>query len=216
MSTSGNWDDIAEFWGILEANLAQRHRAAPVHSAGDIQLLHSLFPGEIVLITARVGQMLAGGTVLFAVGPVLHMQYTATTSEGRAACVTDLMMERGIDLARDGGHRYFDFGISTLSEGQVLDENLYQFKISFGAGGVTYDHYEIDLQGSLSLAMLPGSGVDGGVSPGDTACAVATQRRCLSKSAQSNECLIQRMSKDPSGDGTSQYAGITPLRAGSG
>jgi Acetyltransferase (GNAT) domain len=150
VSTSDSWDDIEEFWGILEANLAQRHGTSPVHSVGEIQFLHSLFPDDIILITARAGQALAGGTVLFAAGPVLHMQYTATTSHGRVACATDLVMERGIELARGGGYRYFDFGISTDSAGWILDENLYQFKLSFGAGGVTYDHYEIDLQGSLS------------------------------------------------------------------
>jgi hypothetical protein len=160
VSTSDNWDDIEEFWGILEANLAQRHGTSPVHSVGDIQLVHSLFPGDIILITARVGQVLAGGTVLFAAGPVLHMQYTATTSQGRAVCATDLMMERGIELAR-GSYRYFDFGISTHSDGQVLDEDLYQFKVSFGAGGVTYDHYEIDLQGPLFSGDVAGSGVGG-------------------------------------------------------
>lgn len=145
VSTDDSWDDVKEFWPILEANLAQRHGAAPAHSAAEIQLLQSLFPDEITLITARVGRELAGGTVLFATGPVLHMQYTATTSAGRGACVTDLVMERAIERARDGGHRYFDFGISTHSAGQALDEDLYRFKISFGAGGVTYDHYEIEL-----------------------------------------------------------------------
>jgi len=149
VSTSDSWDDVKEFWGILEANLAQRHAASPVHSAGDIQLLHDLFPDDIILITARADRELAGGTVLFAAGPVLHMQYTATTSLGRAACVTDLVMERGIELARTGGYRYFDFGISTHSAGLVLDDDLYRFKVSFGAGGVTYDHYEIELRDSL-------------------------------------------------------------------
>jgi len=150
VSTGDDWDDIKEFWGILEANLAQRHGTSPVHSVGDIQLLQSLFPTAIMLITARVDRKLAGGTVLFAAGPVLHMQYTATTIAGRAACVTDLLMEHGIELARDGGYRYFDFGISTHSAGRVLDEDLYRFKASFGAGGATYDHYQIDLQAPLS------------------------------------------------------------------
>ncbi len=152
VSTDENWDDVEEFWGILAANLAQRHSTSPVHSASEIQLLHDRFPDEIILITARVGRELAGGTVLFAAGPVLHMQYTATTDQGRAACVTDPVMERGIELARRGGYRYFDFGISTHSEGWFLDEGLYHFKISFGAGGATYDHYELDLKGPLSSA----------------------------------------------------------------
>lgn len=145
VSTSDTWDDVVDFWPILEANLAERHATSPVHSVAEIQLLHSLFPEAITLITARADGVLAGGTVLFAAGPVLHMQYTATTSEGRAACATDVVMERGIQMAHDGGYRYFDFGVSTNDAGWTLDENLYQFKVSFGAGGVTYDHYEVDL-----------------------------------------------------------------------
>jgi hypothetical protein len=145
VSTEESWDEISGFWKILEANLAQRHDTAPVHSLREIRLLHDLFPDEIVLIVARADGILAGGTVLFAAGPVLHMQYAATTDQGRAACVTDLVMERAIDLARRRGHRFFDFGVSTPNEGWCLDEGLYEFKISFGAGGAVYDHYELDL-----------------------------------------------------------------------
>ncbi len=146
VSTDESWDEIGGFWEILEANLAQRHETAPVHSLSEIQLLHDLFPDEIILIAARITGTLVGGTVLFAAGPVLHMQYTATTEQGRTACVTDLVMERAIDLACRRGHRFFDFGVSTPHEGWCLDEGLYEFKISFGAGGVVHNHYELNLQ----------------------------------------------------------------------
>lgn len=146
VSTEERWDDIDDFWGVLEANLARRHDTAPVHTLAEITLLHDLFPEDIVLITGRVGEVLAGGAVLFAAGPAMHMQYTATTDQGRAACVTDLVMEQAIDLARHRGYRFFDFGVSTPHEGWHLDEGLYEFKVSFGAGGVVHEHYEIDLQ----------------------------------------------------------------------
>jgi len=146
VTTDESWDEIGGFWQILEANLAQRHATAPVHSLGEIRQLHDLFPGEIILIAARIADTLVGGAVFFAAGPVLHMQYTATTEQGRTVCVTDLVMERAIDLARRRGHRFFDFGVSTPREGWFLDEGLYEFKISFGAGGVVHDHYELDLQ----------------------------------------------------------------------
>jgi Acetyltransferase (GNAT) domain len=145
VATDENWDEIGGFWRILEANLAQRHGTSPVHSLSEIRLLHELFPDEVRLIVARAGGALAGGAVLFAAGPALHMQYTATTEQGRAACVTDLVMERAIDLACRRGHRFFDFGVSTPHEGRCLDEGLYEFKVSFGAGGVVHDHYELDL-----------------------------------------------------------------------
>lgn len=146
VSTEENWGQIDGFWEILEDNLAQRHDASPVHSLAEIRLLHDLFPDEIVLLTATIGGTLAGGVVLFAAGPALHMQYTATTEQGRAACVTDPLMERAINLARSRGQRFFDFGVSTPHGGWHLDEGLYHFKISFGAGGVVCDQYELDLQ----------------------------------------------------------------------
>ncbi len=146
VATDESWDEIGGFWKILEANLAQRHDTAPVHSLAEIRLLHDLFPGEIILIVARADGLLVGGAVLFAAGPALHMQYTATTEQGRAACVTDLIMERAIGLGRRRGQRFFDFGVSTSHEGWYLDEGLCEFKASFGAGGVVYDHYELDLQ----------------------------------------------------------------------
>ncbi len=146
VSTHQNWDEIGGFWKILEANLARRHDAVPVHSIEEIRLLHDMFRDEIILIAARISGILAGGAVLFDAGPVLHMQYTATTEQGRAACVTDLVMERGIDLARARRRRFFDFGVSTPDEGWCLDEGLYEFKISFGAGGVVHECYELGLQ----------------------------------------------------------------------
>lgn len=144
--TEQDWKEIGAFWRILELNLSRRHGASPVHSLAEIQLLRERFPDEILLIAAKVGEVPVGGVVLFAAGPVLHMQYTATTDDGRAACATDLTMEHAIALGGQRGDRYFDFGTCTLDQGQTLDQDLYDFKASFGAAGVVYDHYELDLQ----------------------------------------------------------------------
>jgi hypothetical protein len=143
--TEQDWNEIAAFWRILELNLNRRHGTLPVHSLAEIQLLHERFVGETILIVAKIGEAPVAGTVLFAAGPVLHMQYSATTEEGRAACATDPVMEHAIALARERGCRYFDFGTCTLDEGRSLGQDLYQFKASFGAGGIVYDHYELDL-----------------------------------------------------------------------
>jgi Acetyltransferase (GNAT) domain len=146
VSADEGWSEIASFWRILECHLDSRYGVSPVHSLGEIELLHDRFPDEIILIAAKIGEVLIGGTVLFLAGPVLHMQYTATTEEGRAKLVTDFVMERAIDLARQLGCRFFDFGTSTVDQGWSLNQGLYQFKVSFGAGGAVYDHYELDLR----------------------------------------------------------------------
>jgi hypothetical protein len=50
-------------------------------------------------------------------------------------------MQKGIDL----GARYFDFGVSNEQEGRILNEGLYRFKTSFGAGGVAQEFYKVEL-----------------------------------------------------------------------
>jgi hypothetical protein len=145
VSAHEGWAEVASFWRILECHLESRYGVSPVHSLEEINLLHDRFPDEIILIAGKIGEVLLGGTVLFLAGPVLHMQYTATTEEGRAKFVTDMVIERAIDLGRQLGFRFFDFGTSTVGEGWSLNQGLYQFKVSFGAGGVVYEHYELDL-----------------------------------------------------------------------
>jgi hypothetical protein len=143
--TEENWAGVAEFWQVLEQNLAYRHGVSPVHSLAEIQMLRDRFPEDISLIVARIGSELVGGAVMFATGPVTHMQYTATTERGREVSAADLMMEHAIELGNKRAYRFFDFGVCTNNEGRSLDQDLYRFKVSFGAGGVTYDHYELDL-----------------------------------------------------------------------
>lgn len=146
VSAKEDWEEIAAFWQVLELNLARRHGASPVHSLDEIDLLHDRFPSEILLMAAKIGDVLVGGALLFLTGPVLKAQYTGTTEEGRATFAMDPVLEQAIDLARERGCRFFDFGTATLDEGRSLSQDLYQFKVSFGAGGVAYDHYELDLR----------------------------------------------------------------------
>jgi hypothetical protein len=145
VSAKESWSDIAGFWEILEQNLSRRHGASPVHSLEEIRMLHDRFPDDILLMTAKIGGVLVGGILLFLGGPVMKAQYAATTEEGRATFALDPVTEQAIDLARERGCRFFDFGTATLDEGHSLNQDLYQFKVSFGAGGVVYEQYEAEL-----------------------------------------------------------------------
>ena len=146
------WQDATAYWQVLAGNLGRRHGATPTHSLAEIEYLHDRFPKEIILITAKIGDELVGGNLFTAEGPVLQVRYTATTETGRAACATDLLVERGIALASELGCRYFSFGTSTMQGGRELNAPQYDFKISFGAGGVIHDSYE------LMLDLAPTSG----------------------------------------------------------
>ena len=144
--TAESWDDIAAYWRILEANLGGRHGARPTHSLAEIEYLRDRFPKEIILVTATIGDDLVAGNLFFAEGPVLYQRYTASTDEGRKMSATDLVVEHGVALAGERGCRFYSFGTSTLDEGRQLNEPQYDYKVSFGAGGVTHDHYELDLR----------------------------------------------------------------------
>ena len=145
VSTDEDWAEIAAFWDVLERNLGRRHGVSPAHTLDEVRMLHDRFPDEITLIVSRLDGEVVGGAVLFAAGPVLHMQYTATTERGRNIFATDPVMEQAIELAAKRRCRFFDFGVCTVDEGRALDQDLYRFKVSFGAGGVIYEHYELDL-----------------------------------------------------------------------
>jgi hypothetical protein len=150
--TEEGWDDIGAYWRALETNLASRHGASPTHTLAEIEYLHDRFPKEIILITAKTGDTLAAGNLFSVEGPVLYQRYTAATDEGRTLSASDLVIEQGIALASERGCRYYSFGTSTVDDGRQLNEPQYDFKVSFGAGGVTHDHYELSLR-SVSPAQ---------------------------------------------------------------
>jgi len=140
------WEDIVAYWQVLEDNLGRRHQASPTHTLAEIEYLHAQFPKEFLLVTAKIGGSLVGGEVYSIEGPVLQGRYSATTVEGRDASATDLVIERAIMLAQDLGCRFYSHGTSTMDEGRWLNEAQYDFKVSFGAGGVVHDHYELSLR----------------------------------------------------------------------
>jgi hypothetical protein len=136
---------LEPFWAVLEENLMTKHNARPVHTLEEITYLQSRFPEQIRCLVGIVGHRVAAGVVLFQTPRVVHVQYSASTAEGNSVgastAVIDFAMEKGIDL----GARYFDFGVSNEQEGRILNEGLYQFKTSFGAGGVAQEFYEVVL-----------------------------------------------------------------------
>jgi hypothetical protein len=136
-----------EFHAVLTECLAQRHGVRPVHTVAEMQLLHARFPRQISLWLARdeAGRCVAGEWI-FDLGETCHGQYGVATEAGRAMSAQDLLLEAIISDGAARGSRSFSFGTSTESAGQVLNEGLYGYKASFGAGSVVHDFYELDLE----------------------------------------------------------------------
>ena len=138
--------DLATFWEILHERLQNKYDTAPVHSIEEISLLKERFPENIKLysVADNDGNTL-GGVVLFITGNVIHMQYSATTEEGRRLSALDYLYEELINN-RYADKGYFDFGISVEDGGRYLNCGLIAYKERLGGRAVVYDTYVIDLK----------------------------------------------------------------------
>jgi hypothetical protein len=131
--------------------LRRRHGTDPVHTPEEMELLAERFPENIKLYSARRdGEMLAG-VLVYETPVVAHAQYIGGTEDGYELHALDGILDH---LIRDvyAAKRWFDFGISTVDGGRVLNEGLSRNKESFGGRPVAYDTYELDLAGR---DMLP-------------------------------------------------------------
>lgn len=136
-------DRLAALWPVLEDNLARAHGLKPVHTRAEIETLADRFPLQLRCLVALHQQQVVAGLVIYRTPRVTHAQYIAASERGQALHALDLLFQRAIDDAQQDGARYFDFGISTVEQGRVLNEGLHRFKSEFGAGGVVHEHYEV-------------------------------------------------------------------------
>ena len=142
--------DLASFWPIVEANLWERHGVRPVHSLQEIELLHSRFPRNIRCFVATVGEGEASGVeagaIIYESRNAIHVQYTHATPRGREDGAQDAVLHAAMEYYRaETAVRYFDFGISNEQAGRYLNEGLISQKEGFGARGVAYRIFRIDL-----------------------------------------------------------------------
>lgn len=149
----GGVDDIDAFHAILTEVLCRRHGARPVHTADELRLLMTRFPGEIALYLVDVPPATGAGRpapvagcLLFLTGRVVHVQYIAALDRGCDLGALDLLFIRLLeDFAPDAARRpYFDFGTSNGQAGRVLNEGLIFQKEGFGARAVCYDTWRVD------------------------------------------------------------------------
>lgn len=141
---------IEPFWQVLEKNLARRFNLRPVHSVEEIKKLNSLFPDNIDIVVGLMADEVVGGVVVFNTPTVAHSQYTASNEKGQESCALDVVFTHFIEKAGERGARYFDFGVSTENDGQILNTGLYQYKSGFGGRGVVHEFYEVALNGKDS------------------------------------------------------------------
>lgn len=143
-----DWSFVRPFWDVLEAALVH-HEAVPTHRLAEIEYLHEQLPSAIHLFSAHVATELVAGAIVFDLGRVRHTQYLANSPTGRQLGALDAVIEAAIDSASGPDIRYFDFGTSNRSDGKILNDSLYGYKRSFGAGSAVHEHLSLPLDDRL-------------------------------------------------------------------
>lgn len=134
--------DYETFINLLTELLINRHNTKPVHSASEMQLLSDRFPDNIKLFLGKINDETLAGVVVFESKFVAHSQYIGATERGKSLGALDLLLNYLIyDRYKD--KRFFDFGISTWSNGEKLNEGLVINKESYGASGIVHDFYKL-------------------------------------------------------------------------
>lgn len=131
-------------WNLLTRVLEDRHDAKPVHSLAEIELLAGRFPDNIRLFGAFDGGEMVSALVIFDCGRTVHVQYIASSDQGRQHGGGDLIVQTLLsDVYAD--RDWFDFGISTTEQGRALNEGLVRQKEMFGARTTLYQQFRLSL-----------------------------------------------------------------------
>jgi hypothetical protein len=137
--------DFEGFMGMVEQVVNGRHGAKPAHTASEMDLLAKRFTDNIKLFGAYREERMLAGCLIYESRNVAHGQYAANLEEGRTLGAQDLIIDYLVNSYYEK-FKYFDFGISTLNLGQILNEGLVNHKSSFGASAVVYDFYELNIK----------------------------------------------------------------------
>jgi len=143
--------DFGSFWNeILIPNLEERHRAKPIHSIAEMDLLKNLFPTNIRQFNVYRNDKIVAGTTVFESETVAHCQYISKYEADENLGSLDVLYHFLITEVF-ANKRFFDFGISNESQGKKLNDGLSYWKESFGASTIIHDFYEVETANYVKL-----------------------------------------------------------------
>lgn len=132
------------FISLISECLKSRHNAKPVHTPEELQHLINLFPHNIRLHTINLEGKIQAGVAIYETQTVAHCQYIGSTPQARSLNLLTPLFDYLINN-RYFHKRFFDFGTSNQSIGDHLNRSLLMQKASFGASGIAYNRYLINL-----------------------------------------------------------------------
>lgn len=146
LNISNDWTNLNSYWDVLSDNLWDKFRARPVHTLAEIELLKESFGNSIELFTATQKNQseIIAGILVFKSSRVWKTQYISSSIQGRELGAVDFLIQKIMNSARSMNAIYLDLGTSNENSGLVLNENLYNYKLEFGAEGVAYEQFRFD------------------------------------------------------------------------
>nr|WP_315150310.1 GNAT family N-acetyltransferase [uncultured Flavobacterium sp.] len=136
-------NNFEPFWNqVLIPNLESRHKAQPVHTLAEIQLLKSLFDKNIRQFNVYHNEQIVAGATIFESENVAHCQYISKFEKQQNLGSLDFLYDHLINKVFNH-KRFFDFGISNENQGKMLNNGLSYWKESFGANIIVHDFYEV-------------------------------------------------------------------------
>ena len=138
-------NNVKQFYKILEYQLNKDYNKRPVHTLSELELLKLRFSGNIRVFCVLLDGDVIAGTVIYENPTVAHAQYISSSDVGKNIHALDYLFDYLIKNIYKT-KLYFDFGISTENSGKYLNKGLSQFKEGFGASGVCYDTYCLDIK----------------------------------------------------------------------
>ena len=131
------------FWEeVLKPNLDNKHKAKPVHTIAEIEMLQRKFPQNIRHFNVYQEDKIVAGTTIFISENVAHPQYVSGIGNKNELGSLDFLYHHLITSVFKK-KRFFDFGISNEEQGKKLNEGLVFWKESFGASIIVHDFYEV-------------------------------------------------------------------------
>lgn len=147
-SISNPWiietSNAAEFMPILQECLHNRHKAAPVHTENELQMLKDRFPDRIRLFLAGTATKPEAAVCIYDTNSVAHCQYIATSESGRENGTLTYLMHHLIHKVFSE-NRYFDFGTSNEDGGRILNPGLLHQKTGLGGRGIAYQIFKLKI-----------------------------------------------------------------------
>ena len=134
--------DFESFIELENSVLGKHHATRAVHTAKELTLLKSRFDDKIQLWIAEYKGKMIAATLLFIYNNVVHTQYMAADETAREIGGLDLLIKTVMDNF-SGTKLYFDFGISTEDNGNLLNEGLISQKEGFGGRTICYQTWEV-------------------------------------------------------------------------